>query len=244
MNEVRVRPALFRWACERSGMASEELRKRFSEHAAWGTGTVLPTLKQLEQFPMVAATHLRHALGFDREQQLRWATWTAALRRFVERADASGILVMVSGVFGSNNHRRLAPASSAASRCRIRSLRWSSSTAQVPLMRRSSPWRMKLPISAWESPACRTEVPERFPITQPNAGASELRPSCSHRSDGPSAVAQATGEAWARALATDWRGWWSQACWRDRTSYTEAYRLLGISKLSTFDRLAARLVQR
>ena len=36
-------------------------------------------------------------------------TWTDALRRFIEQADALGILVMVSGVVGSNNRRHLDP---------------------------------------------------------------------------------------------------------------------------------------
>ncbi len=36
-------------------------------------------------------------------------TWTDALRRFIEQADALGVLVMVNGVVGSNNRRRLDP---------------------------------------------------------------------------------------------------------------------------------------
>jgi len=36
-------------------------------------------------------------------------TWTEALRRFIEQADALGILVMVNGVVGNNNYRRLDP---------------------------------------------------------------------------------------------------------------------------------------
>jgi Zn-dependent peptidase ImmA (M78 family) len=36
-------------------------------------------------------------------------TWTDALRRFIEQADALGVLVMVSGVVGSNNRRKLDP---------------------------------------------------------------------------------------------------------------------------------------
>ena len=39
----------------------------------------------------------------------RLATWTDALRRFIEQADALGILVMVSGVVGSNSRRHLDP---------------------------------------------------------------------------------------------------------------------------------------
>jgi len=55
------------------------------------------------------AESVRHALGFDVEERRRLPTWTDALRRFIEQADALGVLVMVSGVVGSNNRRKLNP---------------------------------------------------------------------------------------------------------------------------------------
>lgn len=55
------------------------------------------------------AASMRHALGFDLEERRRMSTWTDALRRFIEQADALGVLVMVSGVVGSNNRRKLDP---------------------------------------------------------------------------------------------------------------------------------------
>jgi Zn-dependent peptidase ImmA (M78 family) len=55
------------------------------------------------------ATAIRHALGFDIEERRQMPTWTEALRRFIEQADALGILVMVNGVVGNNNYRRLDP---------------------------------------------------------------------------------------------------------------------------------------
>lgn len=55
------------------------------------------------------AARVRHALGFDMEERRQVPTWTDALRRFVEQADALGVLVMVSGVVGSNNRRKLDP---------------------------------------------------------------------------------------------------------------------------------------
>ena len=56
------------------------------------------------------AARMRAALGFSIEERRRIPTWTDALRRFIEQADLLGVLVMVSGVVGSNNRRRLNPA--------------------------------------------------------------------------------------------------------------------------------------
>ena len=56
------------------------------------------------------AADIRRTLGFDLEERGRLGTWTEALRRFIAQADDAGILVMVSGVVGSNTHRKLDPA--------------------------------------------------------------------------------------------------------------------------------------
>ena len=56
------------------------------------------------------AADIRHTLGFDLEERRRSGTWTEALRSFIGRADDAGILVMVSGVVGSNTRRKLDPA--------------------------------------------------------------------------------------------------------------------------------------
>ena len=63
---------------------------------------------RLEDDVVEVASRMRHALGIDLEERRRISTWTEALRRFIEQADALGVLVMVSGVVGSNN-RRLDP---------------------------------------------------------------------------------------------------------------------------------------
>ncbi len=55
------------------------------------------------------AAKIRHSLGFDLEERRRMPTWTDALRRFIEQADAQGILVMCSGVVMNNNRRNLDP---------------------------------------------------------------------------------------------------------------------------------------
>jgi len=55
------------------------------------------------------AARMREALGLDVDERRALPTWTDALRRFITQADALGVLVMVSGVVGSNNRRRLEP---------------------------------------------------------------------------------------------------------------------------------------
>jgi Zn-dependent peptidase ImmA (M78 family)/transcriptional regulator with XRE-family HTH domain len=55
------------------------------------------------------AASMRTALGFGVEERRQIPTWTDALRRFIEQADLLGVLVMVSGVVGSNNRRKLDP---------------------------------------------------------------------------------------------------------------------------------------
>ena len=57
----------------------------------------------------LAGARLRGALGFDVEQRQGLATWSEALRQFIEGAEDLGILLMVSGVVGSNTRRRLDP---------------------------------------------------------------------------------------------------------------------------------------
>lgn len=54
-----------------------------------------------------AAAQLREALGFDVAD--RGSSWTDAFTRLRDSADDLGILVMVSGIVGSNTHRRLDP---------------------------------------------------------------------------------------------------------------------------------------
>jgi Zn-dependent peptidase ImmA (M78 family)/transcriptional regulator with XRE-family HTH domain len=55
------------------------------------------------------ARSMREVLSFDLEERRAIPEWTAALRRFVGQADDAGVLVMVSGVVGSNNQRKLDP---------------------------------------------------------------------------------------------------------------------------------------
>ena len=55
------------------------------------------------------ADKIRKTLGFDIKKRRSMATWSEALRHFISQADSAGILVMVSGIVGSNTHRALNP---------------------------------------------------------------------------------------------------------------------------------------
>jgi Zn-dependent peptidase ImmA (M78 family) len=57
----------------------------------------------------VTAVLIRHVLRFDIEERRQMSSWAEALRRFIEQADALGVLVMVNGVVGNNTHRKLDP---------------------------------------------------------------------------------------------------------------------------------------
>ena len=59
--------------------------------------------------PEKAAAQIGKVLSFTVADRKTCATWSDALRLFVEKAENSGVLVMVSGVVGSNNTRKLDP---------------------------------------------------------------------------------------------------------------------------------------
>ena len=59
--------------------------------------------------PETIAAEMRETIGFDLAARRKCPTWTDALQLFIRQADAAGVLVMVSGVVMSNNHRRLDP---------------------------------------------------------------------------------------------------------------------------------------
>lgn len=59
--------------------------------------------------PEQVAGVMRTALGFDVEGRQEARTWEEALRVFVEQAEATGVLVMISGIVGANSHRALDP---------------------------------------------------------------------------------------------------------------------------------------
>jgi Zn-dependent peptidase ImmA (M78 family) len=58
----------------------------------------------------LAADEIRDVLGFQVSQRASHPTWTEALRALIDLVEGAGILVMVSGIVGSNTHRVLDPA--------------------------------------------------------------------------------------------------------------------------------------
>ncbi len=57
----------------------------------------------------ITASSIRQMLKFDLDERAAIPTWTEALRRFIQQADTTGILVMCSSVVLNNNSRHLDP---------------------------------------------------------------------------------------------------------------------------------------
>lgn len=56
-----------------------------------------------------AAALMRAMLGWDAEARARCRTWDDAVTRLRERGETAGVLVMISGIVGSDTHRKLDP---------------------------------------------------------------------------------------------------------------------------------------
>lgn len=92
------------YACqERQGWYREfVVASRMPEATFVGSVTV-------ERRPEQVAAEMAAKLGFDIAARAACRTWEEALRLFINQADKIGVLVMVSGVVLSNNHRSLDP---------------------------------------------------------------------------------------------------------------------------------------
>jgi len=67
-------------------------------------GSVTPAVP-----PVVVAEDIRRALDFGMDRRARFSTWEEALRQLIDAIEQTGVLVMVSGIVGSNTHRVLDP---------------------------------------------------------------------------------------------------------------------------------------
>lgn len=63
----------------------------------------------LQTLPAQAAASMRERLAWTPGLRERLTSWDAALAALRENAEAAGVLVMISGVVGSNTQRKLAP---------------------------------------------------------------------------------------------------------------------------------------
>lgn len=87
----------------------QERQAWFREHALMDGEEPLPFVGSISASDGVeaVASRIRTTLAFDLEERRNLTTWTEALRRFIGQANDAGVLVMMSGIVGSNTQRRL-----------------------------------------------------------------------------------------------------------------------------------------
>lgn len=59
--------------------------------------------------PEFVADRIRRVLNFDIGERAAFSSWEDALRQLIDRIEGIGVLVMVSGIVGSDTHRKLNP---------------------------------------------------------------------------------------------------------------------------------------
>lgn len=62
---------------------------------------------QVNEAPQAVAERMRTALMLSTEERRQLPTWTDALRQLIAKAEEAGVMVMASGIVGSNSHRKL-----------------------------------------------------------------------------------------------------------------------------------------
>lgn len=89
----------------------QQRQEWYREHARVTGERPIPFVGSAESSHDVVrvAAEMRDVLAFDLDERRDMRTWTDALRHFIEQADNLGVLVMVNGVVGSNNTRKLDP---------------------------------------------------------------------------------------------------------------------------------------
>jgi len=91
--------------------ACEERQAWYREYAEVSAGepVVLVGSQSLTTAVDGAAEALRDQLGFGLDRRVEFSNWTQAFDGLRDHAEAAGVLVMTSGVVGSNTHRPLNP---------------------------------------------------------------------------------------------------------------------------------------
>lgn len=125
-----------------------------------------------------AAAVMRDQLQFDVAQRTSIPSWTDALREFGSHAERLGILVMISGIVGSNTHRVLNPDEFRAFAIADPYAPLVFATARTPRRRRSSRWPTSRHTCGSVSRRYPTPVSEIAAPTRPSAGAMPSPPSC------------------------------------------------------------------
>lgn len=92
------------YLCQRRQAWYQEYAESVGEEPRKFVGSV-----NVRSSPEAVAKGIADQLGFSVRARRECATWSQALRLFIEQAEAAGVLVMVSGVVGSNNRRTLDP---------------------------------------------------------------------------------------------------------------------------------------
>ena len=62
---------------------------------------------QVSEAPQAVAERIRTVLTLSTEERRQLPTWTDALRQLIAKAEEAGVMVMASGIVGSNSHRKL-----------------------------------------------------------------------------------------------------------------------------------------
>lgn len=90
----------------------QQRQEWFREHALEQGFSPIPFIGSLRLGASVedAARQIAVWLHFDWPTRQQSASWEEALRQFITHADTAGVMVMCSGVVGSNNRRSLDPA--------------------------------------------------------------------------------------------------------------------------------------
>lgn len=89
----------------------EQRQDWYREFARTNGDAPIPFVGSLSESldPKAAAESMRELLGFGLAERTRFRSWTEAISRLSESAEDAGLLIMISGVVGSDNHRPLDP---------------------------------------------------------------------------------------------------------------------------------------